>query len=451
MSLKDWMKKIESAQLNEFATNGQVQIKPASQMPKAPGQQGQAQPGQPAGANNGQQGQGATNANTQVITQGNKTLGTVNNPQLAQQIKQSIGKGEMTLAGDQLGEDEVSEVITKKTPAGAIIKDFQKSKDSRFKGDSKQERTKRALGAYYSMHPKKSNTEESMMAESKQLNEGSLDEIISNHPHEHKMCQEGWGMDNSLFEALADHYFKEGRIPRSVWHGSAEELREFVESCYAKDTMGTNEDMINSGMLDEQDVTEGYDTEELANEIYAEFERIYPNLARRADERTIHAAIMDVLNYGGDNNPGALAQDVARAVKQQMQQGMLDEDGIISEQDYEDDKKYVIDVQTGEVIDGPFDNTGEIPLRLMGFDGAHKVVSGSELSGMNEGSKEDFTMNARQADPRLDKYATDPKQSFLDKAGSALGSALKKSGSAVMNKLHPSDDQLRSGPLEETK
>jgi hypothetical protein len=47
----------------------------------------------------------ATASNTQVIKQGQNTLGTVNNPQLAQQIKQSIGKGEMTLAGNTLGED----------------------------------------------------------------------------------------------------------------------------------------------------------------------------------------------------------------------------------------------------------------------------------------------------------------------------------------------------------
>jgi hypothetical protein len=47
--------------------------------------------------------------NTQVIKQGEKTLGTVENPQLAQQIKQSIGKGEMTLAGDELGEAKVTD------------------------------------------------------------------------------------------------------------------------------------------------------------------------------------------------------------------------------------------------------------------------------------------------------------------------------------------------------
>lgn len=38
-------------------------------------------------------------ATTQVIKQGNKVLGTVNNPQLAAQVKAAIGKGEMTLAG----------------------------------------------------------------------------------------------------------------------------------------------------------------------------------------------------------------------------------------------------------------------------------------------------------------------------------------------------------------
>ena len=47
----------------------------------------------------------------------------------------------------------IKEVITKKTSAADIIKDFQKSKDPRFAGKSKAERTKMALGAYYSKHP----------------------------------------------------------------------------------------------------------------------------------------------------------------------------------------------------------------------------------------------------------------------------------------------------------
>jgi hypothetical protein len=92
-SIKEYIDQLESA-LNEAE---QIQIKPANQMPKAPGQiAGKTSvPGQPQGV------QSQPQKNTQVIAQGNKTLGTVDNPQLAQQIKQSIGKGEMTLNPDQ--------------------------------------------------------------------------------------------------------------------------------------------------------------------------------------------------------------------------------------------------------------------------------------------------------------------------------------------------------------
>ena len=54
---------------------------------------------------------------------------------------------------------------------------------------------------------------------------------------------------------------------------------------------------------------------------------------------------------------------------------------------YEDNKKYVVDAATGRVVDGPFDRISEIPLRLMGFDGAHKIKTGAELQGnTNEAS-----------------------------------------------------------------
>jgi hypothetical protein len=47
-------------------------------------------------------------------------------------------------------EVEVNEVLTKKTPAATWIKDFVNSKNPKFAGKSKEERTKQALGAYYS-------------------------------------------------------------------------------------------------------------------------------------------------------------------------------------------------------------------------------------------------------------------------------------------------------------
>jgi SAM-dependent methyltransferase len=51
---------------------------------------------------------------------------------------------------------------------------------------------------------------------------------------------------------------------------------------------------------------------------------------------------------------------------------------------YEDTAKYAVDTQTGEVVDGPFERYSEIPLRLMGYDGGHKIVSGAVLNGKSE-------------------------------------------------------------------
>lgn len=58
---------------------------------------------------------------------------------------------------DALTEEQLDEVLTKKTPASTFIKDFIKSEDPRFTGKSKKERTRMALGAYYAKHPEKSN------------------------------------------------------------------------------------------------------------------------------------------------------------------------------------------------------------------------------------------------------------------------------------------------------
>lgn len=114
--LKEYFDSLDKA-LNEAE---QIQIKPASQMPKQPGQtsmgQKPAMPGQP------QQVAGQPAQNTQVIAQGNKTLGTVNNPQLAQQIKQSIGKGEMTLMPDQMHEEDIGKHNNATTGFDALVR-----------------------------------------------------------------------------------------------------------------------------------------------------------------------------------------------------------------------------------------------------------------------------------------------------------------------------------------
>lgn len=51
---------------------------------------------------------------------------------------------------------QIEEKLTKGMSAGDVIKDFEKSDDPRFKGDSKEKRKSRALATWYKMHPEKS-------------------------------------------------------------------------------------------------------------------------------------------------------------------------------------------------------------------------------------------------------------------------------------------------------
>jgi hypothetical protein len=57
---------------------------------------------------------------------------------------------------DAMTEKQLDEILTKKTPASKVISDFVHSDDPKFAGDTKKQRIKRALGAYYGMHPEKS-------------------------------------------------------------------------------------------------------------------------------------------------------------------------------------------------------------------------------------------------------------------------------------------------------
>jgi len=93
-----------------------------------------------------------------------------------------------------------------------------------------------AWDEYNKKHKKDESMYESADADKQPIMEGKLQEILEAYPHEHKMCQEGWAMDEGFYEALCDHYYKEGRIPRKIWHGPLEELRKYVEECYMEDT-----------------------------------------------------------------------------------------------------------------------------------------------------------------------------------------------------------------------
>jgi hypothetical protein len=111
-SLKDWFEKVETEKLLSEAE--QITMEPAKQ-------------------------------STQVIKQGTKTLGTVSNPALAATIKSAIGKGEMSLAGDQLKEEEP---MMEKAPPG--MEDVVLSLKKKFPGEEG-----RAYAIAWSMYNKK--------------------------------------------------------------------------------------------------------------------------------------------------------------------------------------------------------------------------------------------------------------------------------------------------------
>ena len=116
--LKDWFEMLDKEMIAEAE---QVQIVPAKQ-------------------------------NTQVIKQGEKTLGTIENPTLAATVKQAIGKGEMSLAGDELGEEAMNEKWDTETKVAP-------SEKGKYEGKSKAELLK-AYNALKKSGPHKKGSKE---------------------------------------------------------------------------------------------------------------------------------------------------------------------------------------------------------------------------------------------------------------------------------------------------
>jgi hypothetical protein len=90
-------------------------------------------------------------AATQVIKQGTKVLGQVANPQLANTIKQAIGKGEMSLAGGDLDEASTGDYSAKAARAGKDIgkpgKQFSSIAKSAAERYGSKERGEKVAGA----------------------------------------------------------------------------------------------------------------------------------------------------------------------------------------------------------------------------------------------------------------------------------------------------------------
>lgn len=150
----------------------------------------------------------------------------------SQPAQQKPGQSVQSMtAQTTMTEEEIDEV------AAPGQEDWIKANKQRFIDQYGKEK---GLGVLYATAWKRSKGQKESMNEnktSKTIMEGfTLEDILQRFPHEHKMCQEGWGLDESLYEALADHYHREGRIPYKVWHGPLEELRDHVSKCYAEDT-----------------------------------------------------------------------------------------------------------------------------------------------------------------------------------------------------------------------
>jgi hypothetical protein len=116
---------------------------------------------------------------------------------LTTQQKQAAQK-----AAEELSKARINEKLTKSMSTAEVISDFVHSDDPKFKGKSKAERTKMALGAYYGMHPEKRKKEESQLARADQLIEHLTAQLnqLSRALHQHKQefntkLQEGTQID----------------------------------------------------------------------------------------------------------------------------------------------------------------------------------------------------------------------------------------------------------------
>jgi hypothetical protein len=130
---------------------------------------------------------------------------------------------------------ELDEVLTKSTTAGETIDDFVHSKNKMFTGDSKAQRIKRALGAYY----KKQNEEtETKNKKKKTLNPGGSMPTTTNNKtsYSYNDMTEGWAVNSDIIsdekkdtrtasEKMSDYAVKRHK----VYQGIADKQKEHIK------------------------------------------------------------------------------------------------------------------------------------------------------------------------------------------------------------------------------
>jgi hypothetical protein len=222
MSLKSFIAQVEANQQVSEAVATAPTIGTTTSTATAP-QQGQkviVKPGQPQ--------QQSIQPQATITNQAGKVIAQADAAN-AKKLGDLVNMGDITMMDPLTGKPLEEEQVDETSPEGweGTVKAMKKHKEI----DNPWALTNSMKNKGFKSHVKESTQfDESVMTASK------LDAILSNYPHEHKMAQEGWGMDASLIDALTDHYHAEGRIPRSIWTGPSEELRKHVEECYAQDT-----------------------------------------------------------------------------------------------------------------------------------------------------------------------------------------------------------------------
>ena len=176
---------------------------------------------------------------TQIIKQGNKTLGTVNNPQLANTIKSAIGQGQMSLAGNEMKE-------SKKAKPDFLDVDGDGDKDESFK---KAEADKKA-GPKKGVNPFAKKEVKEMKKIKESVETDTLGHIAQHYGHEVKNFMNGGKMDPDLHHALVDFYRDQKEIPRAILNGRDGNLNQWVDNRFKTDGIRFHQ----PEMVDEEEI-----------------------------------------------------------------------------------------------------------------------------------------------------------------------------------------------------
>lgn len=237
--LKDWMERVEQDILNEEQIKEPVPVGGQSGQKTAQGAVLTSTATDPATIN-------TLKAAAALIKSGKGQIqmpvGTTNQSQQSNQTQKPMGQQTTQQQMQPVTEEDLEEV------AAPGQEEWIRNNKARF---IDQYGKKKGLSVLYATAWKRSKQKDESIVRkgSKKVMEGyTLEDIMERYPHESKQCAEGYGMDEGLYEELCEYYFKEGRIPRRVWHGSPDELRSHVEECYMEDT---GIDLHGREMLDE--------------------------------------------------------------------------------------------------------------------------------------------------------------------------------------------------------